>query len=129
RGPCRSTGYQGMPGQARAHDDRAPLSHAHHVQHALCQVDPEAGPLWFPWTRLLWLYECTALARMVAHRSRAAQGAGPFHYDPSSQGTKLWFFPPAGENLLIPLLRGMLLASFLVPIGLPSVSHVGWGKP
>src|SRR5215510_126013 len=82
RGQLRSTGYQVMPGQALAQDDLAPLIHAHHVKHALCTVDPEDVHLWLHWTRLLWLYEFTALALIVAHRSRAAQGAGPFHYDP-----------------------------------------------
>src|ERR671937_345643 len=71
-----------MPGQALAQADLAPLIHSPHVKHALCNVDPEDVHLWFHWTRLLWLYEFTALAPIVAHRSRAAQGAGPFHYDP-----------------------------------------------
>ena len=71
-----------MPGQALAQDDLAPLIHSHHVKHALCNVDPEDVHLWFHWTRLLWLYEFTDLALIVAHRSRAAQGAGSFHYDP-----------------------------------------------
>src|SRR5215510_9912193 len=81
RGQLRSTGYQVMPGQALAQDDLAPLIHSHHVKHALCNVDPEDVHLWLHWTRLLWLYEFTDLALIVAHRSRAAQGAGPFHYD------------------------------------------------
>jgi hypothetical protein len=70
-----------MPGQALAQAALAPLIHSPHVQHALCKVDPEDVHRWFQWTRLLWLYEFTALAPLVAHRSRAAQGAGPFHYD------------------------------------------------
>src|SRR6266581_7236557 len=32
-------------------------------------------------TRLLWLHGFTGLAIILAHRSRSAQGAGPFHYD------------------------------------------------
>ena len=35
------------------------------------------------WSRLLWLPGFTALALMLAHCSRSAPGAGPFHYDPS----------------------------------------------
>ena len=36
------------------------------------------------WTRLLWLHGFTGLEIMLAHCSRSAQGAGPFHYDPLS---------------------------------------------
>jgi hypothetical protein len=39
----------------------------------------------FHWTRLLWLHGFTGLEIMLAHCSRSAQGAGPFHYGQVSQ--------------------------------------------
>ena len=55
-------------------DDLAPLIHPHGVKHALCHIDPEDAHLVHHWTRLLWLSGFTDRARIVAHRSRSAQG-------------------------------------------------------
>src|SRR5262249_19184133 len=80
-GQLRQKGHQVMPRQALAHDDLSLLIHAHRVKHALGNVDPKYAHRWFHEIRLLRLYGCTDCALMVAHRSRSAQGAGPFHYD------------------------------------------------
>jgi hypothetical protein len=45
------------------------------VQTALCRYPTGM------WTRLLWLHGFTGVEIMLAHCSRSAQGAGPFHYD------------------------------------------------
>ncbi len=54
--------------------DFAPVIHPHQVKHALGDIDPEDVHLVLHWTRLLWLYGFTDRARIVAHRSRSAQG-------------------------------------------------------
>src|SRR5205823_1441731 len=61
--------------------------HPHRVKHVLCEIDPEDGHLLLHWTRLLWLNGFPNLLELiVAHCSRSAQGAGPFHYDPPAGG-------------------------------------------
>ena len=70
----REKGHQVVPGHALAIDDFAPVIHPHRVQHALCAIDPEDVHLVLHWTRLLWLYGFTGRERIVAHRSRSAQG-------------------------------------------------------
>jgi hypothetical protein len=44
-----------------------------------CNINPEHAKL-FHATRLLWLHDFTGLEIILAHCSRSAQGAGPFHY-------------------------------------------------
>src|SRR5438132_3546410 len=71
-----------MPRQALAKHDRPRVIHPHRVKHVLCEIDPEDGHLLLHWTRLLWLNGFPNLLELiVAHCSRSAQGAGPFHYD------------------------------------------------
>src|SRR5262249_9943875 len=43
---------------------------------------------WFHETRLLWLYGCTECARIVAHRSRSAQGRVHFINARRCKGTE-----------------------------------------
>ncbi len=78
------TGHQIMPGQALAQDDLAPLIHPDNVKDPLCDVDSQYAHRVFHWARLLWLHGFTCLEIILAHGSRSAQGAGPFHYDHSS---------------------------------------------
>jgi hypothetical protein len=47
----------------------------------LCDVNSQYANMVFHWTRLLWLNGFTRLEIILAHYSRSAQGAGPFHYD------------------------------------------------
>ena len=63
-----------MAGQALAIHDVAPVIHAHRVKHALGDIDSEDVHLVLHGTRLLWLYAFTALALIVAHCRRSAQG-------------------------------------------------------
>ena len=51
----------------------------------LCDVDSQYANMVFHWTRLLWLNGFTGLEIILAHCSRSAQGAGPFHYDPVAE--------------------------------------------
>src|SRR5262249_4933862 len=50
-----------------------PVIHPHCVKHTLGNIDPEDVHLVLHGTRLLWLYECTALELIVAHCSRSVQ--------------------------------------------------------
>src|SRR5262245_10695225 len=81
RRQLRDTGHQVMPGQALAIHDVAPVIHPHRVKYTLCDIDSEDVHLVLHWTCLLWLYGFTDRELIVAHCSRSAQGAGPFHYD------------------------------------------------
>src|SRR5712671_4109976 len=63
-----------MPRQALAKHDLARVIHPHRMEHALGDIDPEDVHLLLHGTRLLWLYGFSALAPIVTHESRSAQG-------------------------------------------------------
>jgi hypothetical protein len=63
-----------------AYQNCAVLIHTYEVKHLFCHVDTDDAKL-LHGTRLLWLNDFTRLAIILAHCSRSAQGAGPFHYD------------------------------------------------
>jgi hypothetical protein len=83
RGQGGDPGHQGSADEALAHDALAPRMPPDTVQEPLGEGDAPYAPRGLHWPRLLWLPGFTALSLMLAHCSRSAPGAGPFHYDPS----------------------------------------------
>src|SRR5262249_12377937 len=73
RGQLRDKGHEVMARQTLAIHNVAPVIHPHCVKHTLGNIDPEDVHLVLHGTRLLWLYECTALELIVAHCSRSVQ--------------------------------------------------------
>jgi hypothetical protein len=64
---CGNEGHQGIPGEAFAQDDLAPLIHPDNVKDPLCDVNTEYTKLVFHWTRLPWLHGFTGLEIILAH--------------------------------------------------------------
>jgi hypothetical protein len=83
RGELRDTGHHLRAIEPFAYPHRAVLIHPYEVQHLFCHGDTDDAKL-LHGTRLLWLNDFTCLDIILAHCSRSAQGAGPFHYDPAS---------------------------------------------
>jgi len=73
-GQLRDKGHPGTPRHALAKHDLARVVHPHCMKHALCAIDPEDIHLLLHEARLLWLSGFTALAPIVAHCRRSAQG-------------------------------------------------------
>ena len=80
RGERRDTGHHLRAIEPFADQNRPVLIHPHEGKPLFGNVDADDAKLLHR-TRLLWLNDFTRLEIILAHCSRSAQGAGPFHYD------------------------------------------------